>query len=726
MGHCYDVTSNVGITHHASMKRMGDLYEGDEQLLVELECDNDRQDSAFADCKLDPSLLDCATVAPMYYFKGHGSDKTLYVPFSIDSVWINPEKFNTSTSILTLKPENINKNSETYSLVSHLFDANGTKCASIVGFKVKKVHSIDSFTNLDLKNKVPDSNNNSISDTQMLENKYERFLLSVVEKITGNVADIEADFFDIGLDSADLLDIASQIEDSFSTELYPTVMFEYNNIKKMATHMADLVDENEPKKTEDNTITRRIKDILFSYTGKEFCVEDEFFAVGMDSSDLLEITSDLENEFKTQIYPSLLFQYTTIESLSKYIESILTTSNDITDAINNTTTSPCLYANKKSFKGVNESPVNNNLSDQKTLIWESGNVKKCTDILNEIYDNATLLDRSINIESLSCYENLIYVTTELREEDSDIENIFERLKIIGKNCNKIKISSIVFINVSDSHMGSDKISMVGAYGISALFKVFAKENNLSYTQVFINDIGYQDRIKLSNLLVDATNKEVVVDNGITIENKLAKIAFGNSKTSIFKQEGVYIILGGTGGIGQYLAKYLIQKYNSTVIIVGRNLDKLNSDPLFNAESIDTYQADISKLPELEGMFEYCLYKYNSINGVFHCAMILEDSLISKMSYKGLISPLLPKYVGAKNLIKSTEKCDLDFICFFSSIQSYICNYGQANYASASRYMDEYVRSIRHTRQHPVFTVNWGYWSDIGAVSSQRYNDIMKR
>ena len=75
MERCYDVTSNVGITHHASMKRKGDLYEGDEQLLIELKPDNDRKNSVFSDCKLNPSLLDCATVAPMYYFKGHASDK---------------------------------------------------------------------------------------------------------------------------------------------------------------------------------------------------------------------------------------------------------------------------------------------------------------------------------------------------------------------------------------------------------------------------------------------------------------------------------------------------------------------------------------------------------------------------------------------------------------------------------------------------------------------------
>jgi enoyl-CoA hydratase/carnithine racemase/SAM-dependent methyltransferase len=88
--------------------------------------------------------------------------------------------------------------------------------------------------------------------------------------------------------------------------------------------------------------------------------------------------------------------------------------------------------------------------------------------------------------------------------------------------------------------------------------------------------------------------------------------------------------------------------------------------------------------------------------------------------------LQPKVAGALTLARATAALDLDFVLFFSSAQSFVGNMGQANYAAASTFLDGFAGALRAYRSYPVVVINWGFWSEVGAVASERYRQLLAR
>ena len=50
-------------------------------------------------------------------------------------------------------------------------------------------------------------------------------------------------------------------------------------------------------------------------------------------------------------------------------------------------------------------------------------------------------------------------------------------------------------------------------------------------------------------------------NGQRYVEKLTRLSLPASQISGFREGGVYVILGGAGGIGYELTKYLVKRYN---------------------------------------------------------------------------------------------------------------------------------------------------------------------
>lgn len=189
-----------------------------------------------------------------------------------------------------------------------------------------------------------------------------------------------------------------------------------------------------------------------------------------------------------------------------------------------------------------------------------------------------------------------------------------------------------------------------------------------------------------------------------------------------REHGVYVVVGGAGGLGMTLARHLASTYQARVLLIGRRKltdslrQKLEDSGLGGGE-VCYAQADVTDRNSLEKALADIQSRWGAIHGVVHAGMVLNDRLIDRMDDDAFQSVLAPKTRGTIELACALREQPLDFLVFFSSANSFFGNVGQSNYAAASTFQDGMARHLTNTAPWPVRIVNWGFWGEVGAVAS---------
>ena len=112
-------------------------------------------------------------------------------------------------------------------------------------------------------------------------------------------------------------------------------------------------------------------------------------------------------------------------------------------------------------------------------------------------------------------------------------------------------------------------------------------------------------------------------------------------------------------------------------------------------------------------------KYRKIDGVIHSPLTLQDHPIFGTTQDMIDKVTLSKIDGTLNALNVFRQEPLDFFLIFSSINSFLPQPGQAAYSSACSFQD----ACQHM-EYPcaIKIVNWGFWSEIGAVAGQDFRD----
>ncbi len=203
----------------------------------------------------------------------------------------------------------------------------------------------------------------------------------------------------------------------------------------------------------------------------------------------------------------------------------------------------------------------------------------------------------------------------------------------------------------------------------------------------------------------------------------------SAKDIKLKQDGVYIITGGTGGIGLEITKSIVSKQNNiSIALVGRSEVPMNSlnagekwqNALSVADSlnasganIEFYQADVTESKSVEHLIADLKQEYGKINGIIHCAGIAKENGALDKTEKEIERVLAPKVYGTYNLFEATRYEKLDFFILFSSVASLFPAPLQSDYAAANAYMDAFAEN--HTQ---IKALNWVFWNETGMASDK--------
>lgn len=204
-----------------------------------------------------------------------------------------------------------------------------------------------------------------------------------------------------------------------------------------------------------------------------------------------------------------------------------------------------------------------------------------------------------------------------------------------------------------------------------------------------------------------------------------------------RENGVYIVTGGTGDIGLEISKYLasISKVNLVLInrsqlpelsewnsIIKQNeniklVKKLKTINEIKNKGTDVicYSCNICDYQSMNKILNDVKSKYGKINGVFHCAGIAGEGFLFKKSYEIFNEVTAPKIKGTWVIDNLTLKEDLDFMILFSSITAIFGGSGQGDYTAANAYLDSFAY-YRNRMNRKTISINWPAWRDIGIAA----------
>lgn len=186
----------------------------------------------------------------------------------------------------------------------------------------------------------------------------------------------------------------------------------------------------------------------------------------------------------------------------------------------------------------------------------------------------------------------------------------------------------------------------------------------------------------------------------------------------FSSEGTIIVAGGTRGFGLATTLWLSENDAKNLVLISRSTKvteayakKLQK----NGSTVVTVSADITHLDSLTSALEPVLHKLPSVTGVFHCAMEIEDRILSNLGRKAYFKSTRAKILGAWNLYQITKASNLNFFALYSSVTSLLGPAGQAAYSSSNSFLDSFALFLRG-RGIKATAINWGAVADFGFVA----------
>jgi NAD(P)-dependent dehydrogenase (short-subunit alcohol dehydrogenase family)/acyl carrier protein len=187
------------------------------------------------------------------------------------------------------------------------------------------------------------------------------------------------------------------------------------------------------------------------------------------------------------------------------------------------------------------------------------------------------------------------------------------------------------------------------------------------------------------------------------------------------EDATYLIVGGTGGLGLRVARWLVEAGARSLVLTSRKgageaaLSEIRLLEQRGAHVL-SLSADVTSEKDMAAVFEKICSPLPPLRGVVNTSGVVQGALLAQESSERFLEVLDVKLAGSFNLHLLTRDRPLDFFVSFSSASALLASPGQASYAAGNAFQD----ALGHHRVRsglPGLSVNWGNWGEVGMVAA---------
>ena len=194
-----------------------------------------------------------------------------------------------------------------------------------------------------------------------------------------------------------------------------------------------------------------------------------------------------------------------------------------------------------------------------------------------------------------------------------------------------------------------------------------------------------------------------------------------AQARVFRRDGAYLITGGLGGLGLFLAEKMAAAGCGRIVLSSRS--QPTPEALETIERIRAIGADvvvecgdIAEPGTAQRLVATATATGLPVRGVLHAAAVVEDATLTNITDELIERDWAPKVYGAWNLHTATADQPLDWFCSFSSAAALVGSPGQGAYAAANSWLDAFTH-WRRAQGLPATAIAWGAWAQIGRATA---------
>ena len=202
-----------------------------------------------------------------------------------------------------------------------------------------------------------------------------------------------------------------------------------------------------------------------------------------------------------------------------------------------------------------------------------------------------------------------------------------------------------------------------------------------------------------------------------------------NKNRKLKEDGFYVIAGGTGSLGLSIAEWMVRMGAKHIALLSRSgvkeqvAERVEALRKLGAQVV-VPKVDLTERAALADVLD-SLRKDRPLLGVVHAAGLFELCPVQELTVARCQSLMSNKVLGMQWLDELTDQDTLDFFAGYSSIASVWGSAGNFHYSAANQVVDAFIQR-RRQQGKPGICLNWGPWADSGMVTDESGDQAEKR